>query len=173
MAGLASLLGASTVDGLYCSVAGFGITYVAEFLKEHQVIFQLAGGLVLVVVGIAIIRSRPTEVVSRNDREGFFGNYTSAFFLTLMNPMSIIVFTAAFTGLGVHGWKGNYWSTAVLVLGVLSGSVVWAPFLVTATSLFGSKFDRIQPRVVNKLSGFVITGFGLFLGIMTLLERRL
>jgi len=124
MAGLASLLGASTVDGLYCSVAGFGITYVAEFLKEHQVIFQLAGGLVLVVVGIAIIRSRPTEVVSRNDREGFFGNYTSAFFLTLMNPMSIIVFTAAFTGLGVHGWKGNYWSTAVLVLGVLSGSVV-------------------------------------------------
>ena len=36
LAGLAAFLGASTVDGLFCGIAGLGAAYIVDFLKHQQ-----------------------------------------------------------------------------------------------------------------------------------------
>jgi arginine exporter protein ArgO len=83
--------------------------------------------------------------------------------------MPILVFTAAFTALGFHEWSGNYFLTAVFVLGVFFGSALWAPILVTVVSLFQPTLTTQRVRLLNRVSGGIIFAFGTLLGLTTAL----
>ena len=168
MTGLLSMLGASTVDVLYCSIAGLGITWVSRFLIQNNAFIQLFGSLGLLLLGLWLFVTDPREEAPQKEVKGLIRAYCSTFLLMLANPMPILMFTAAFTALGIHGWKGNYASTAMLTAGVLSGSALWAPILVAAASLFRQKCSHWQFRIVNRASGAIIFIFGAVLGSTTL-----
>jgi len=76
-------------------------------------------------------------------------------------------FSAAFTALGVHGWKWNYSLTAALVLGVFAGSALWAPLLITLLSLFRFQFNGSQLILINRVAGAILFGFGLAVCLTT------
>ena len=158
--GVASLLGASTADGLYCVAACFGITVVSNFLEQEQRWVSLAGGLVLICVGVWIFLSEPKERGPKSERKGVFGAYSSTFLLMLANPAPILVFTATFTALGMQGLKGDYLSTAALVAGVFTGSAGWSPILIVLGTVFRLKYNPDKLRLVNKISGVLIAGVG-------------
>jgi threonine/homoserine/homoserine lactone efflux protein len=160
-AGFASVLGASTVDALYCAIAGLGITFISNFLTSEKTLISLAGGLILIIVGIKFFFSQLTEKTPENRGHGIFSSFFSAALLMLTNPLAIIVFSAAFTALGVHGWKWDYTLTAALVLGVFAGSALWAPILITVLSLFRFQFNGSQLILMNKVAGGILFGFGL------------
>ena len=168
IAGLISILGASLMDGIYCAVAGLGITFISTFLLHEQVMIRLIGGLILLLVGAGIFFSRPPETTPQTRNGGLLGSFTSIIFLMLTNPLPILVFSAAFTALGVYGWRGDYMSTAVLVVGVFCGSALWAPILVFAVRLFQSAFSAQQAKHINRISGIVMAGFGVALAIIAL-----
>ena len=167
MAGVVSVLGASTVDGLYCAIAGFGVTYVSNLLEHEQAALKLAGGLILILVGMRVFLSRPSEKTPKQHGQGLLGSYLSTFLLMLANPVPILLFGATFFALGVHGWRGDYGGTVSLVGGVLSGSALWAPLLVALVSRFKTPFNPEQLRLVNWIAGAVIFGFGVVVGITT------
>jgi len=52
LAGFSAVLGASTVDALYCAIAGLGISFISNFLTNEKTLIRLAGGLILILVGI-------------------------------------------------------------------------------------------------------------------------
>jgi threonine/homoserine/homoserine lactone efflux protein len=159
-AGMASVLGASTVDAIYCSLAGLSITFLTSLLHGQRHLLQAAGGIILVAVGVRIFTaSVPKEKVYRGTN-GLIQAYVSTFLLTLANPMPILVFGAAFTVLGIHGWKGEFLSTAVMVAGVFSGSALWSPILVTIVTLFRPQFNPSQMRWLNRLTGSLIALIG-------------
>lgn len=168
-AGAASLLGAATVDGLYCSVAGLGITFIGTFLTEQELVIREFGGLVLVVVGLKIFFSAPAEKMNSSEDRGLLRWYWSAVLLTMANPMTILVFAAAFTALGVHGWKGDVFQTLALVSGVFSGSAIWSPILAFAVALFRPELEPARLRLLNRASGAIIVALGLALGVTALL----
>jgi threonine/homoserine/homoserine lactone efflux protein len=158
--GVASLLGASTADGLYCAAACFGITVVSNFLEQEHLWVSLAGGSILILLGVRIFLSQPTERGPKSERKGIFGAYSSTFFLMLANPAPIVVFTATFTALGMQGLKGDYLSTAALVAGVFTGSAAWSPILIALGTVFRLQYNPDKLRLVNKISGAIITGVG-------------
>jgi len=162
-------LGAATADALYCSVAGLGVTIISGFLVRQHTWIQIVGGLVLIALGAKLYFTRPTFADRKGESRGVLGAYTSTFLLMLANPVPILVFTAAFTAVGVHGWDGDYLATALLVLGVFSGSAIWSPVLVTVASTFRRQFSLEQLRLVNRVSGSIMAGFGLSIAIVTLL----
>jgi len=77
----------------------------------------------------------------------------------LTNPMTIMSFDAVFAGLGV-GVSGSYSLAGVMVLGVFIGSMLWWLILCSVVNKLRAKFDQNRLKWVNKLSGFVIAGFG-------------
>ena len=168
IAGLVSILGASLMDGIYCAVAGLGITFISTFLQHEQVMIRLIGGLILLLVGARIFFARPPEATPQTRNGGLLGSFTSIILIMLTNPMPILVFSAAFTALGVYGWRGDYMSTAVLVVGVFCGSALWAPILVFSVRLFQSAFSAQQSKHINRISGIVMAGFGVALAIIAL-----
>jgi threonine/homoserine/homoserine lactone efflux protein len=158
-AGLASGLGAATADAVYGCVAGFGLTLISNTLISQQMWLRLVGGVFLCYLGLRTLLAKPAEQATSTGANSHIGAYASTFFLTLSNPMTIISFAAIFAGLG--GASGDYVSAVVLVLGVFSGSALWWLTLSTGVSLFRTKFTPHGLRWVNRISGLVITGFGL------------
>jgi threonine/homoserine/homoserine lactone efflux protein len=168
--GLVSLLGASTADGIYCAIAGMGVTYIASFLRHGVIPLTLLGGLVLVALGLKLFFTRKEPKATVATTKGFVDAYVSGFLLMLANPMLILVFTALMTALGVHGWRSDYLSTAILVAGVFAGSALWAPILVLVVSLFRPQFGPHHVVILNRISGIIIVGFGIGAGLMGLMR---
>jgi threonine/homoserine/homoserine lactone efflux protein len=145
---------------LYGLVAAFGLTYVSSVLIGYQSSIRLVGGLFLCYLGLRTCFSRPAERPARGEGRGLLDAYVSTFVLTLTNPMTILSFTAVFAGLGIGAAKGDYWSAALLVLGVFSGSAAWWLILSGGVSLSRSRFTPRTLGWVNKVAGGVILGFG-------------
>jgi threonine/homoserine/homoserine lactone efflux protein len=160
--GLVSGLGAATADAIYGSVAGFGITFISNFLVSQQLWLRLVGGVFLCYLGIRTILAKPADQAASANGNGLLGAYASTFFLTLTNPMTILFFAAIFAGLGLGGTNGNYMSAGVLVFGVFLGSALWWLVLSGGVGLFRAKFNAHGLQWVNRISGLIITGFGAF-----------
>lgn len=159
--GLFSGLGAATADAIYGCIAGFGLTFISNFLITQQVWLRLIGGGFLCYLGLKTFLSKPAEQAASTKGNGLLGSYVSTFFLTITNPMTILSFAAIFAGLGVGGAGGNYVSAAMLVLGVFIGSTLWWFILSSSVTIFRKKFNPRRLRWVNRISGIIITAFGL------------
>jgi len=160
--GLVSGMGAATADAVYGCIAGFGLTFISNFLISQQVWLRLIGGVFLCYLGLRTFLKKPVERAASAKGNGLVGAYVSTFVLTLTNPTTILSFAAIFAGLGVASANGNYVSAGVLVFGVFIGSALWWLILSSGVSVFRTKFTSYRLRWVNRISGIIITGFGLF-----------
>ena len=99
--GFVSGLGAASADGIYGSVAGFGLTSISGFLAARQMWLALIGGLFLCYLGLRTFLSQPAEKAVYAQRGSLFKAYAATFLLTLTNPITILSFMAIFAGLGL------------------------------------------------------------------------
>ena len=158
--GLVSGLGAATADALYGCVAAFGLTFISSFLIGHKLWLSLIGGLFLLYLGIKTLLSKPAEDAAKAEGKGLLGAYASTFLLTVTNPMTILSFVAIFAALGLGSTTGSYASALILVLGVFCGSAAWWFLLSGGVGLFRNKFNARGLLWVNRISGAIITLFG-------------
>jgi threonine/homoserine/homoserine lactone efflux protein len=168
-AGFFSGMGAATADAIYGFVAAFGLALVSDFLTGHNALLRFAGGVLLCILGIKALfadtdpkRDLP-KTVGR-----FAGMYSSTFFLTLTNPMTIFSFGAVFAGFGLTGVKGSILSAGTLILGVFLGSALWWLFLVAIFSIYRKRFLSHHVRWVNMIAGGII----LVTGILALVSLK-
>ena len=161
-AGLLSGLGAASADAIYGSIAAFGVAFISDFLVSQQFWIRLVGGLFLCYLGIKTMLARPAESPASSNRKGLLGAYASTLFLTLTNPMTILSFAAIFSGLGLAGDGGNYASAGLMVLGVFCGSCAWWLLLSSLVSIFRGRFTFTGLKWINRVSGMVIFGFGVY-----------
>jgi len=161
-AGFFSGMGAATADAIYGFVAAFGLTLVSDFLIGHNVFLRLVGGSLLCILGVKALVAAPASKIDHpKSLKKFAGMYSSTFFLTLTNPMTIFSFAAVFVGFGLAGVKGSVLSSGALILGVFLGSALWWVFLVVIFSIFRKRFHSHQLRWVNFISGGIIIASGI------------
>jgi threonine/homoserine/homoserine lactone efflux protein len=160
-AGFFSGMGAATADAIYGFIAAFGLTIISDLLVGWQFWLRLVGGVVLLYLGIKAFAARPVrrEDLPRTARH-YAGLYSSTFFLTLTNPMTVFSFAAVFAGFGLAGAKGSLLSASILVLSVFTGSALWWIFLVGLFSIFRKRFRSHDLTWVNRIAGLVIGGTG-------------
>ena len=161
-AGFFSGMGAATADAIYGFIAAFGLTFVSNFLIGHQFWLRLVGGTFLCFLGVKTLISVPEEnsELPPSTRK-YAGMYTSTFFLTLTNPMTIFSFAAVFAGFGLAGTRGSVASAGILILGVFLGSAIWWILLVGVFSVFKKRFEHHELQWVNRIAGLIIVGSGI------------
>jgi threonine/homoserine/homoserine lactone efflux protein len=161
-AGLVSGLGAATADAIYGSIAAFGVTAVSTVLVSQQSLLRVFGGLFLCYLGFRTLIARPTPAGPEpaTERVRLPNAYLSTFILTLTNPLTILFFAGVFAAMGLGAREGNYTGSALLVLGVFTGSASWWLALSSVTSLARGKVSQRGLLWVNRISGVVIIGFG-------------
>lgn len=83
--GLVSGLGAASADGIYGCIAGFGLTFISNFLVSQELWLRLIGGAFLCYLGLKTLLAKPAEQAASAKGNGLIGAYASTFFLTLTN----------------------------------------------------------------------------------------
>jgi threonine/homoserine/homoserine lactone efflux protein len=136
---------------------------VADFLAGHQFELRLFGGSILTYMGVMAFIAKPVKKcdLPRSARH-YAGLYSSTFFLTLTNPMTIFSFAAVFAGFGLAGTRGSVLSAAVLVVGVFLGSALWWLLLVGIFTFYRKRFHSHQLTWINRIAGTIIAAFGIF-----------
>lgn len=185
-AGFVSGLGAATADATYGAIAGFGLTFVSGLLLGHQAWFRVAGGAFLIYLGVRTFTAKPTterpttEGPSRTGAD-LLRAYASTFLLTLTNPLTILSYAAVFAALGLangtgghaqaggYAVAGGYARAGALVAGVFLGSAAWWLILSGSAGVARSRVGPSGMRWINRLSGCIITAFGLaaFISLLT------
>lgn len=163
--GLVSGLGAATADMIYGVVAAFGLHFVAGFLIDHSAWLRLAGGVLMIGIGVYELLKPPTEKGRRKtftvDRVA--GWYASTFVLTITNPITILSFGAVFVVAGAVVPQGDVVAALTLIGGVLSGSTLWFTSLAGFSKLFHHAIDVQGLRLVSRVSGVLVIAFGVVL----------
>ncbi len=169
--GFVSGLGIATADGVYGSIAAFGLTLLTHFLVSEQIWIRLIGGLFLVYLGVRTVLTKPAEraAVLKTKTNGYLGAHASTFLLTLTNPLTILSFTAIFAGIGVGSASKSIFSATAVVIGVFTGSTLWWIILTSGINLLRKKITLQWLLWINRISGCIITLFGL-LALLTLLN---
>ena len=164
LSGFVTGLGAASADTIYGIIAAFGLTLVTSVLVEYRLWLQAVGLVFLLYLGIRTFLEKPREGPPEEARPGgLLRDYISTFFLTITNPMTILSFTAVFAGLGLAGTSGNYIAASLIVFGVFLGSALWWLILSTGAGILRKKAGTNILGWVNKISGTIILGFGVFI----------
>jgi threonine/homoserine/homoserine lactone efflux protein len=153
--GLIIGFGAATADLLYGCVAAFGLKVVSNTLVSQRIWIRLAGGALLIYLGVRTFRARHVKPNIPITSSGILRSYLTTFFLTLTNPLTVFAFIAVFAALGLGNGLG-YFSASTLVAGVFIGSCLWFLSLSSGVTLFRKKFDKAGLRWVNRIAGILI-----------------
>jgi threonine/homoserine/homoserine lactone efflux protein len=160
VSGFVTGLGAAAADTIYGIVAAFGITAITNVLVAQQMWIHTIGGMFLLYLGFRIVTGNPANEAAKAESKSLLGNFISTFFLTLTNPTTILSFMAVFAGIGI-GTSG-YISSAIVAGGVCLGSVLWWFILSGIMSRLRSKVNDSMLIWINRLSGMIIVGFGIW-----------
>jgi threonine/homoserine/homoserine lactone efflux protein len=159
--GLFSGMGVATADALGAGISALGMTLVSDFLMDHQMFLRTGGGLFLCYLGIKIYRTKPATRVPLNEGGSLARSYATTFFITVSNPVTFLSFVAIYAGWGVQSLSGHYLAAAVLAGGVFAGSVLWWLAIALGLVLFRDRFSHDVLGWIHRISGAVITVFGL------------
>ena len=151
LAGFVTGMGAAAADTLYGLAAAFSLTALTTFLVDHRTSLQLFGGLFMLGLGVATLRSRP--VASTADRPAHHAGiaFVSAFAITATNPMTVFAFIGIFAGLNHPA--ADTLASMRLVLGVFLGSAAWWLILSNGAAHFSRKLRSGGFRALNLIAG--------------------
>jgi threonine/homoserine/homoserine lactone efflux protein len=167
MHGLVSGLGAATADVIYASVAAFGLTIVSDFLTEQRLWFRLFGGILICLLGIKVFLTKGVKTSSLADKLSHFNNYVSTLLIALSNPMSILVITGLFAGLGITGLGAQQGNPFLPVGGVFLGSMFWWILLSVSVGIFHKRVGDGALVLLARIFGGVLAALGLLVILST------
>jgi threonine/homoserine/homoserine lactone efflux protein len=165
LAGLSAGIGAVFADGLFATIAAFGITVIAGFVEAHLGVVKLVGGIVLVLFGVVVALRRTPDDTEREDddsRLGMVGAGVASFVLAVTNPGMLFGFLGIFGGLGNYTVSHHRFdNAAILVLGVMAGSLLWWVVLSAGVTRFRGKFRASWLHAFNLVAGGALALFGI------------
>ncbi len=163
--GFSTALGASTADAFYGLIAGLGLTFVAEFSVRYQWTLQLAGGILIVAIGIFLLfRSASPEkggksCQGRSVWRGFLLVFTS----TLSNPFTVCFFISVFSAFAVQpAGAAKYARAMQYSAGIFAGTAAWWLLLSVFVGLFKKALTPGGIRAIRILSAVMITAIGIY-----------
>ncbi|HUJ74479.1 MAG TPA: LysE family transporter [bacterium] len=166
VAGLVTGLGAASADAVYGAVAGFGLSAISLQMTEHAIWLRVGGGVVLCALGLKALIFPPRVPSLKNTipktppAHGLLVNYTTTFFLTLANPVTIAVAAALFASMSTAEVARSYGNAGMLVLGVFLGSGVWWLFLSFSAGWVRNWLNPVALTRISRVVGVAILLFG-------------
>jgi arginine exporter protein ArgO len=171
--GVGAALGVATADGLYAFVAVLGGAALAGLIEPISEPLRWVAAAVLVALAVrtavtAVRQHREPAATPPRSRSGL-GTPARAYFgllgLTLLNPMTIVYFSALVLGRqafdrpewggGVTSWHSGA-EEAVFVTAAFAASASWQLVIAGSGSLVGRMFTGARGRLITALASSVV-----------------
>jgi len=155
--------GATVADTFFAIIAGFGVSIITNFIDTYQEGIKVGGGFILMVLAYRIFTSNVVDQIRQKGKKStLWADFMHTYFLTLSNPLTIIVIGAIFAA-GGPGKDAGESEILSLIFGVFIGACSWWVLLVTLVNLFRKKIRLKSLWYLNKITGVLIFIFGLFI----------
>jgi threonine/homoserine/homoserine lactone efflux protein len=161
VSGLLTGLGIAAADVVFAILAGLGVTIMVQFVEEGKLYFNLAGSLVIISLGMLIFFRNPIKQLRNNKPHEKRNTWylLSGMFLTLSNPVVLLVYLALFTALNINNSTAHL-SIFTLIGGMLIGAIFgW----LLVSTIFNHIRSSIRLRKIfwlNKIAGAAIFTIG-------------
>jgi putative LysE/RhtB family amino acid efflux pump len=169
--GLCTGCGAAIADAILAAAAMLSLTLITQYVLDHEGPLLFIGGVVLVVLGIRMIRSRSPHVSGAVDRvpsptrglRWLLGDFATGFGLTIINPATLAAFAFVFAGFGLFASEtGRLFENWVVIAGVFIGSMLWWITLIKAAHAVRRHASTSVIGFINAGLGALVLGFGVF-----------
>jgi threonine/homoserine/homoserine lactone efflux protein len=164
LSGLMVGFGAVLADGLFSSIAIFGLKFGSQRIEENIGLMQVVGGLLIIGFGIYLLFHKQPELRPPREKQRIWQGLISGGVLTLSNPGNFLGFIAMFSGItDVIAGEHSLFRGASLVLGVVLGALLWWILFTGLIGYFRSKVTQGALIRINKIAGALILLSGFLL----------
>ena len=164
-------IGAALSDIIYAGIAGYGMSYVMDFINNQQYrwYLQIAGSIMLLAFGIYTYRTDPTRKMHRSGtKKGtLFHNAFTAFLVTFSNPLIIFLFLATYAQFAFV-LPNHPFEMFVGFASIVAGALLWWFGLTWLVNKIRGKFDDNGILIINKVIGSLVIAFSLLVLIGTI-----
>ncbi len=174
--GLVTGAGAALSDIIYAMITGFGMSFVMDFISQKENIFwlKLVGSIMLFIFGIYMFRTdphvRPQKV--GNNKGSLVHNFTTAFLVTLSNPLIVFLFIALFNML-TFVIPGDWFSRVLGYLSIVGGAMLWWLGLTYIIDRMRTNFGERGIKRLNQTIGSIVLAASVIYAITTLFNLSL
>ncbi len=160
LAGLVTGLGSTVADLIYACAGVFGFTLVFDFITSYGLFFQIAGGVLVLLFGVMILRKKAVPPTGEKVGNRLVLYFLSSFSIAILNPVTIASFLLAFTTFGLEEIRSLFDGIGLLS-GIFIGTVLWWIFISTLSTLFRNRITNQVYRWLNIVLGLSLTAFGI------------
>ncbi len=173
---MATGVGAAVSDILYAGFAGFGMSFVMDFITNDQNRFylQLVGSVMLLCFGLYTYRSDPTRKMHQSGQQKgtLWYNSWTAFLVTFSNPLIVFLFLAMYAQFAFV-LPDHPFEMVVGFASIVGGALLWWWGLTWLVDKIRTKFDTNGIKIINQIIGVavVVGSIIMLLGTTTNLLR--
>ena len=160
-AGVSGGLGTALADALYAALAAIGFAAFSVWLSVLDTPLRLIGGAFMLWLGFRSFKSQPSSGTAKVSARDILGTMAATFTLTVVNPMTILSFTALFAGLGLAA-SASGTHALLVVAGVFTGSMLWWIILSAGISIARHRMSGTLAVWISRVSGILLLAFGLW-----------
>lgn len=152
--------GAAVADGFFALLAGLGFAAVFSSLVVWRDWISIVASLCLMGLGLKLLLTPfHNPKIKGKETKGWHA-FTTAFILTLTNPLTILAFVSIFATLGLRSM--GYTHAILLSAGVCIGSGAWWVLLSFIVAfILHHRLSAAVLQMINRLSGIVFIALGL------------
>ena len=169
--GFFSGVGAAFSDVMYAGITSLGMGIIINTITANQYTLEIIGSILLMVFGIYVFRSNPFKWLhdSKENISSYSQDTVTAFFVTLSNPLIILLYIALFARFNYISPEEKSLSILLGLASILVGALSW---WLLITFLVGKLRKILNLRglwIMNKIVGSIIIVLSVYLLISLLL----
>ena len=155
--GLVTGVGAAFSDILYALLTGYGLNLLYDVISNPSTVYwmQLIGAIIMFIFGLHTFRLNPvqnTRNVSHN-KSSLLRNGITGFFITLSNPMIILLFVALFSPLNFVIPEMSLADQCFGYIAIFAGAMLWWFFITYVVNKLRARFDVRGILIINRVIG--------------------
>lgn len=167
--GAAGAAGVASVDVLYCSAALTAGGVAAPLVEAHRSWLWVISGVVLVAIGLVQLRNALTAEPEPDSEPGPRTSPARCYLrfvgVTLLNPMTLVYFTALAGIAGIAGPTGSGPAAPIVfTVAVALASLGWQLLLVIFGSVLAGERLRTWARPIGLVAALIVIVLGAMVG---------
>lgn len=174
--GIVTGAGAALSDIIYALMTGLGMSFVMDFIDNKDNVFwlKLVGSIMLFIFGIYMYRTDPRKSFrpTSTSKGTLVHNFTTAFLVTLSNPLIIFLFIALFNML-TFVIPGNWFGQCIGYLSIVTGAMLWWLGLTYVINKMRSNFGVRGIMRLNRTIGVIVLTASIIYAATTLFNLSL
>lgn len=158
--GIVTGTGAAFSDILYALLIGYGLSFLYDFIHNESALYwmQLVGAIIMFFFGVHTFRTNPvrnTRNVSHN-KSNLLRNGITGFFITLSNPLIMLLFLALFTPMNFMLPDQPIYQQFIGYISIFGGAMLWWLFITYVVNKLRTRFDVRGVWIINRVIGIAV-----------------